>query len=173
MIGQKWPGIVIAVNEAAAYYPGEVHYLVSYHQEKLIEVPEMRRAMGKEVTFLACAVGTNKFDLEVQPWGGGSSAMIGVKLAHDLQVPAGILCGVPMTKSPHFHNRDAGEPWPYADDFWQRWENLENRMRPWLRSMSGRTAELLGLANYEWLVGRLEEVIMVKRPASHEEDVNG
>jgi hypothetical protein len=67
-----------------------------------------------------------------------------------------VLCGVPMTKTPHFaesvvhpHTRN----WSSADGHFRAWKkpDMLAKLQGRVRSMSGRTRDLLGAATPEWL----------------------
>lgn len=75
----------------------------------------------------------------------GSSGLFAVKVALiDLGYEDVVLCGVPMTATPHF---DDNVPWPEVDLFKLGWEQALPQIDGRVRSMSGWTRELLGAPN--------------------------
>ena len=85
----------------------------------------------------------------VKSW-GSTSGLLAVAVADTRQTHA-LLCGVPMEPQSHFFDT---EPWLNADNAWRGWAANEARMIGWVRSMSGRTAEMLGHPTAVWLHGR-------------------
>lgn len=81
----------------------------------------------------------------------GSSGYFGVEVAQHLGADRIVLCGIPMTPTPHF---DSDEPWEMANAHWKHWlrEHEKGKLQG-VRSMSGRTRDLLGAPTTEWLRG--------------------
>lgn len=72
----------------------------------------------------------------------GSSGMYAAKVALvDLGFDRAVLCGVPMSPTPHFFG---GEPWMVANRYLKRWALVPEEYRERVRSMSGATRDLLG-----------------------------
>lgn len=167
MLGYQWPGIVIAINDVLVHWPRHVHHATSLHPEKLMmrdpsnkqKRPwvEQRARNGFNTDYITWGRDpARRFGLgrHIEPWGGGASGMLAVAIAHELKCPKAILCGVPMTKEPHFVESGVhfqNEPWAFADSHWRVWLQKEERMRGWVKSMSGRTRELLGAPDLAWL----------------------
>lgn len=81
----------------------------------------------------------------------GSSGLFAVRCAIErLGADRVILCGVPMDTQPHFYG---GDPWLAADGFWPAWIVAMPYIKNRVRSMSGRTRDLLGAPTAEWLAG--------------------
>ena len=83
--------------------------------------------------------------------GRGSSGYFGVEVAKHLGADRIVLCGIPMTPTEHF---DGDEPWEMANAHWKHWLREHERGKlDGVRSMSGRTRDLLGAPTTEWLRG--------------------
>jgi len=94
----------------------------------------------------------------IYPWSGGSSGMLAVQVALALGCTKVMLCGMPMTPTPHFEQSaefDAAHTvWSEADGHWRSW--LRVHQHGWfedrVRSTSGRTRDLFGAPTREWLL---------------------
>jgi len=72
----------------------------------------------------------------------GSSGLFAAKVALiDLGFDRAVLCGIPLTRTPHFFG---GEPWRSAENYRRQWLTVPEEYRARMRSMSGWTAVLLG-----------------------------
>lgn len=72
----------------------------------------------------------------------GSSGLFAVKVALiDLNYDSVVLCGIPMTPTPHF---DRPDDWRHAVNFRKQWMNISPEIRARIRSMSGWTREQYG-----------------------------
>jgi hypothetical protein len=84
-----------------------------------------------------------------------TSAVMAAKVALiDLGFDRVVFCGVPMTNTPHFIHRPEAPTWDIADHYFKRWKMMiapEYRAR--MRSMSGRTRDLLGAPDEEFCRG--------------------
>lgn len=152
LTGGAWPGRVVAVNEAGVHWEGDLHHWVSYHPEHMQGWAERRAANGYRGDFTTWARRMEPWvDRQAPHWDGGSSGLLAVAVCHELGMERVILCGVPIERRPHFHDRDDGRPWKYADTHWRKWKKAAPKMAGWVRSMSGRTRDLLGEPTTEWL----------------------
>lgn len=157
MLGHEWDGLVIAANDVGCVWPRPLHYWVTLHPEKFKKWMEARAKNGLppcENTWSRKGRTGTRF--QVQPWAGGSSGMLGVTVAREIGCTKIVLCGVPMTRSPHFREsvvHPQGRAWTSADNHWRSWTKPDvlARMRDYVRSMSGRTEQLLGAPTLEWL----------------------
>lgn len=164
LYGQQWDGIVIAANDVGVHWPRDLHHWCSLHPDKLVQKDpnhprrypwvQQRMLNGFSMDFVTWSRRDKLTDRQVQPWGGGSSGLLAVAVAFALEAPRIILCGVPMTKQPHFeesgvHNQKL--VWASADNHWRVWQGWATKMQGRVRSMSGRTQELLGMPDSEWL----------------------
>lgn len=163
VLGCPWDGVVIATNEAGAHWPGEVDHWVSYHPEYFPKWKRQREANGHPPTDALLWGRPSKekwVDRHARHWGGGSSGLLAVSVASDLNLDRVVLAGVPITQTGHFHDRDDGRPWGHADHHWKQWKEVfeDGRLSPtWIRSMSGNTRELLGPPTAAWLRGEDDE----------------
>lgn len=156
---------VVACNDAAAAWPGRLDAAVSLHAEKWGLWMERRRRAGYPAP--AAVVGHSTFRTGVaripdcitgyaeQMLPGqkdtGSSGLFALKVALvDLGFDRAVLCGIPMDPRPHFF--DAAD-WGHdaARAHWRGWAQALPFIKDRARSMSGRTAELLGIADKDWL----------------------
>lgn len=79
----------------------------------------------------------------------GSSGLYAVKLLMDRGFDRIILAGVPMQASgAHFFDP---KDWDEVDAFWQTWLDQANRINGIVKSMSGRTREIFGAPDANWL----------------------
>ena len=83
----------------------------------------------------------------------GTSGLFALKVALiDLGFDRAVLCGIPMQDEAG-HLRDAAAPWSGAVAHWAGWLEAYPQIKDRARSMSGRTADLLGRPTAEWVAG--------------------
>ena len=155
--GHQWDGLVIAANDVGSHWPRELDHWVSLHPHKFRYWEPTRQEQGLPNGYVRWGIDRHRTLVDRQVlsvWGGGSSGMLAVQVAHLVGCSRAILCGVPMTPTPHFAETQERFPgtWRSAAGHWRAWARCVTLMRPWVRSMSGRTRELLGEPTYEWLV---------------------
>lgn len=148
--GRGFDGTVVC-NDAGVHWPGKVDAWVSMHPEKFGEWTEGREvrgfpAAGMLVSHIQPRRGP-RVDL-VTGWawdethGAGSSGLFAAKVALvDLGFDMAVLCGIPLTPTPHFFRSKA---WKIAPDYQEVWRGLPEDFRARMRSMSGWTREFLG-----------------------------
>ncbi len=175
MIGGPWPGIVIAANDAGYVWPRFLDHWVTMHPEKFqgIAQPDWddgspfigwearRAANGYEGGYTRWGRRAPRLvDRIVEDWDGGSSGFLCLTVAHELECPRAVLCGLPMTETPHFHDEGQGKDgvWHVADRYWRCWVRSSYRIEGWVRSMSGRTQETYGAPTLDWLGLNEEEL---------------
>jgi len=156
---------IMAVNDAYLALD-TVHHLVSYHDEiiwPLLMLKGPRLAWNGEYRVETEPRVTCHSQRECKGvdrvWifddGGGSSSFFGVQIGLELGYRRIVLAGVPFDASGRFYF----PPWKNGHDYagtddwelWERWKaegKLEN-----VRSVSGRTRELLGEPDWSWLNG--------------------
>lgn len=175
MLGHRWNGIVIAVNDIGCHWPRSLHHWVSLHPNKFQEWKALRNQLveGAPTTWSRPPVikletwsGPPRWDRDrslidkivLRPWMGGSSGMFAVQVAKELNCSRAILCGIPMTSTGHFaETREQFPPvWGSAEYHWLAWKRYYREMDGWVRSMSGRTRDLLGEPTKEWIDGDQE-----------------
>lgn len=141
--------MVVAANDAGAHWPGRLDHWVSLHPDKFPKWKHEREARGYPggyVTWAHRPTPNNQRD--TRDW-GGSSGLFAVKVALEQGAERVVCCGVPLVKGEaHFFHAD---PWRSADAFRKGWKRNETELRGKVRSMSGWTAEFLGLADEAWL----------------------
>lgn len=159
LYGKQWDGLVIAANDVGAHWPRELHHWVSLHPLAFKRWQALRTEQnlsdGKYVTWGKDQdLPTLVTDQVRIPWVGGSSGMFAIQVAAELECTRTILCGVPMTRTAHFaQTKESFAPeWHQASAHWRVWPRHAWRMLGWVKSMSGRTQELLGVPTLSWLL---------------------
>lgn len=179
MTGGPWEGPIIACNEMGADWPRHLDHWVTYHPENFWEYQDRRKKWGGkwlerralngfsgDFTLWAprgvgeldrSGWGKVMVDREVLGWHGGSSGLLSVAVAEILrnegEVERGVLCGIPLVQERHYHDRDSGRLWKHSDSHFREWLANVDKMYGWVRSMSGRTTDLLGEPSPGWLSG--------------------
>jgi hypothetical protein len=145
---------VFAVNDAAAAYAGsDMDAFVTLHPEKLPEWIARRNVDNKhKCDIVAHCEGPFVTRVVDYRWPGmnasGSSGLFAVKVALE-KYERVVLCGVPM-EAMRAHYFDSA-PWWDVDSFWGAWQIALPHIKDRVRSMSGRTAMLLGMPTKEFL----------------------
>lgn len=157
----RWDGLVIAVNDVGVHWKGRLDHWVSLHPEKLAQWRDDRMRLdlpGEAVTWGRHA--PRHVMRHVADWPGVSSGGLAVQVALEkLGCLRVVLCGVPMTATPHFaestvfHITDQDGNWAarQADHHWEAFQREAPKMTGKVRSMSGRTRDLLGYPTPDWL----------------------
>ncbi len=134
---------VVACNEAGAHWPGHLDGWVSLHPKKFPKWSQAREENGYAPCprFFSHAKCNEFPSAEPTPYvldgmsGSGSSGLFAAKVAlDDLEFDRVILCGVPMTPSPHFFDEIA---WRSSHHFRKHWRSIDESYRARIRSMSG------------------------------------
>jgi hypothetical protein len=139
-----------AVNDMIAAFPRLVDHAVTLHPDKLLGWLRERHNAGREPPLRVWCNrnGIKRFTDWTPDW-GGSAGLFATKIARELDFRRIVLCGVPMTvNGGHFRRR---MPWPACGGFRPAWERHAAELRPYVRSMSGWTAELFGMPGRHWL----------------------
>jgi len=156
--GASWPAIIVAANDIGCHFP-DVDHWASFHVDKFKGWMQLREAKGyaRPRATWGWRVG-HPVDYVVSPWSGGSSGMLATQVALALGCSKVILCGMPMTATAHFPESqefDANQTvWSESDGHWRSWVRVheEGWFEGRVRSMSGRTRQLLGEPTREWLL---------------------
>lgn len=157
LLGHPWDGIVVAANDIGMYWPRDLHHWVTLHPAKMPGWAKTRDVQHLPPGYLTWGRNARHVNRAIVPWPGGSSGLLAVQVAIHVGCTRIVLCGVPMTISPHFeestehHVLDSNRNWSHADKHWKSWVREAHRFRPWTRSMSGRSRHLLGPPTQEWL----------------------
>lgn len=151
--------LVIGCNDIGTAWAGELDAWVTLHPENMAGWIERREARGypptKRIVYYEERSGVPVPDL-VTPYyfershRSPSSGLFSAKVAIELGVTRGVLCGVPLTMTPHFNN--AGD-WSGATGFQDGLHHAAPYLKDNIRSMSGRTREVLGMPTPSWLAG--------------------
>lgn len=149
------PDYIVATNEAGRDYAGELDVWVTMHPEKiqgwLKERAKAGRLPAKALWKPQHRNGPTGLEMRGIPSWGGSSGLLacaGVKLALECR---GVLAGCPMTiEGSHYWDKNH-RPWGEAPRYWDNWIRFYPQIRDCIRSMSGKTKELLGAPTREWL----------------------
>lgn len=155
---------VVACNDAAAEWPGELDAAVSLHAEKMGMWMERRARLGHPAPKGVIGHDTAKTSIlrmpvcvtEFVPYrfegqnDTGSSGLFALKVALiDLGYDKAVLCGVPMDSAGgHFFDLKA---WGGANSHRRGWNQALPVIKDRARSMSGWTETLLGSPSEEWL----------------------
>jgi len=156
-------GGVVACNDAGVYWPGPLDGWCSLHADRLAMWMEARRRRGYPPPGSAFGhadarraypklvdrlTGFVEFRFPGQK-SSGSSGHFALKVALvELGFDKAVLCGVPMDGNPHFFDRHG---WSASDSHWAGWGESLPLIRDRVRSMSGRTRELLGIPTPDWI----------------------
>jgi hypothetical protein len=160
-----WRGSVgiVACNDAIAEFPHIVAG-VTLHPENLTTWVNHRESKGYWKAPMYTHKVTRRFNYpeailtDYNFPGQGESLTSGIMAAKVAMIDLGydrvVFCGVPMTDTPHFIARPDAPTWDIADHYFKR---LKQMLRPeyfaCMRSMSGRTRELMGAPDEEFCRG--------------------
>lgn len=160
--GGPWPGLFFAANDIGVWWTRPLDHWVSFHVDKLKAWVEARHSAGHPRVFATWGwrpehIG-NQTEFAVAPWAGGSSGMLAVQVALELGCRKVILCGMPMTSTPHFVESQEFTPatttWTESDQHWRDWLRVKDLglFEDRVRSMSGRTKALFGEPTRQWVL---------------------
>jgi hypothetical protein len=158
LLGPEWWDTVVAANDVGCVWPHRLDHWCSLHANKLPKWTEERRKLGHPDGYLLWGrkgKGGRDVDRDVaHRFGGGSTGLLAVSVALEVGATRIILCGVPMTKSGYFAGSVVHPPtktFSSADSHWRKWRLHSAELVRHVRSMGGRTRELLGAPDPEWL----------------------
>lgn len=160
---------VLVVGKMLVAFPHEADHAVSFHSDLFAKWARTRRERGyppvgcywgatykgKDMYLGHPAPGPLRRVAQV----GGSSGFMAVQVAVDeLRCERVVLAGVPMdAAASHMpftlcSSETSGAPWAEADHYWETWVERMDWLRGYVRSVSGRTRDVLGAPTQEWLV---------------------
>lgn len=156
-----WDGLVIAANDVGAHWPRALDHWATLHYEKMDRWRSLRtfngfapvRGWHWTVDKHGRVIAREHTKLVADVWSGGSSGMLAVQVAQLVGAQRVVLCGVPMSPVPHFTETSENHPgnWDASHGYWKAWLRYEHKVQGWVRSMSGRTRDLLGEPTPEWV----------------------
>jgi hypothetical protein len=157
--GRLWDGLVIAANDVGSHWPRSLDHWVTLHPDKMDTWKRLRSVYGFSDGYFTWGRRARLLDVQVRPWAGGASGLLAIQVAHLLGCKRAILCGVPMTPTPHFaestvHTRT--QKWMAVAGHWRAWQRQKAKIVGWVRSMSGRTQEVFGTPTMAWLEEELK-----------------
>ncbi|MBB6306230.1 hypothetical protein [Xanthobacter tagetidis] len=154
------PGLIVAVNDVGASWPGPVNVWCSLHPDKLPawRAERARRGFPRADEHLCHVTGKDEpgADRQVEyrlpgQTSSGSSGLFGVKVALDAGAERVVIAGIPLsTGGAHFFDP---KPWTARDGFVKGWQEARPAIADKVRSMSGFTMKLLGAPTPQWLAG--------------------
>lgn len=153
--GRQWDGLVIAANDVGSHWPRYLDHWVTLHPNRLESWAGLRTAHGFPTGWETWGRRSKMSDHQIQPWAGGASGMLAIQVASVLGVRRAVLCGIPMDTTPHFPEsviHKSTDKWMAVAGHWRAWVRHLDKIKGWVRSMSGRTMEVLdGKPTAEWL----------------------
>lgn len=152
---------VLVVGAMGVDFPDRIDHLVSFHAELFCLWAEKRAVAGYSpaVNYWGAIYRGRRLGERVKVPAplryveciGGSSGFMAVHVALDaLDVDRVVLAGVPMDAAAAHYGSD--QPWDEADKYWGTWLGNVDRLRGRVRSMSGRTRNVFGEPDKEWLL---------------------
>ena len=149
------PTKIFCINDIGISYP-KYDFWVSLHPENFIkqEWYKKRQELNLEIPKYIINHRKEQHTTNVVEYrwkecpGCGASGLYAVKVALEYGCDKVVLCGIPMTPTPHFFsNRE----WKEVRQFLLAWENNVDFLKKYVRSMSGYTKELLGYPDLDFL----------------------
>jgi len=143
---------LFVINDTIPILPDHIHHAVTLHPVKLADWLHKRRQNGYPPPGDIWAHRKNlsneaNINFWTDDW-GGSSGLLAVKVATQLNFDKIILCGVPMDTGKHFL-RQTG--WNACFAFRRGWERQMRDLLPYVRSYSGWTRDQLGEPTADFL----------------------
>lgn len=159
LLGRPWDGTVIAVNDIGVHWPHSIDHWVSLHPNKFARWKRERVECGLSLEGITTwgriwELKDKPADKELKPvMPCGSSGLFAVEVAREVGCQKVVLCGIPITTTPHFAEttENFAANWMQANGHWKAWLRYQDGLRGWVKSMSGRTRDLLGAPTKEWL----------------------
>ena len=137
------------INDAGWAYRGHMHHWVTVHPEKLAAWKAIREREQPDANrrYLVWSTRPHKLvDIQVSDSWGGGSGLTTIRAART-QLDRIVCCGMPMDEMEHF---DRPGTFP-CEKYRAAFLNKATDLAPFVRSMSGWTAELFGRPDPAWL----------------------
>lgn len=146
---------VVACNDAGAWWPHDLDAWVTLHPRYMTTGPkwaEKRHEAGyppAKATYAHESAVKPVSDRTIKTYYGffkdqysGSSGMFATKVALvDMGFDRAVLCGIPLTNTPHFFG---GEAWKSGENYRKYWLQIPDEFKAKIRSMSGWTRQTFG-----------------------------
>lgn len=157
-VPRDWADIRVAVNDIGTRV-GRLDHWCSLHPDRFDRWESQRAALGLNDSYQLWTrvppypvhkrIGRCR---QTRHWGGGSG-LLAVKVALEQGADRVLLCGMPLSRSPHFTAQTewGGEPWPEWWKFLGDWASRYHVLKDRVRSMSGNTRDMFGAPDEEWL----------------------
>ncbi|KKL49468.1 hypothetical protein LCGC14_2315230, partial [marine sediment metagenome] len=151
--------VVIVVNDVGSHWPRYLDHWCTLHPNKLDGWKKLREHQGLPGGYKTWGRRNHMTDRKIVPWAGGASGMLAVQVAQEVGCVRAIMCGIPMTPTPHFteSTEHGAQKWTSVAGHWRAWSTHMPKMQGWVRSMAGRTQEHLGKPTLEWLLEGVKE----------------
>lgn len=147
------PDLIIATNHAGRDRPGRVDHWCSFHMELFPLWIKARAAAGhpRAGWLWSCHPAPAPKGLLIRKTANwkGSSGLLAVTVALELECSHIILCGVPMTREGEHYDKPG--LWRDAGNYRKAWTDAVPKMAGRVRSFGGFTGEILGAPDPEWL----------------------
>ncbi len=134
--------------DAVDKYAWPILYMATYHPVEIDIIRHRRHAAGGNTDYKVISHERKPgVDICIEDWWkpSGSSALLGVQAALRMGYTRIVLCGCPL-----IGQNDKGGKY---ETFRAGWKERKDSVGPYVRSMSGWTAELLGKPTAEWMRG--------------------
>lgn len=149
-----------AVNDAGADYRGHLHLWCTLHPEKLRDKEprwqKKREDRGLNQDYLIVShkprVNTRVDKVVPEVWSGSSGLYVHKVAIVDLGYTRSVACGTPMNEEGHYFDNSG---WRHSPNYWKGWVEAHDQpeLAGRIKSMSGRTRDLLGEPDIDWLAG--------------------
>lgn len=142
----EWDYMAIG-PDAVNKYAGKILYVATYHPDEVGLIRDRRLSVSGNLDYTV--IGHDKrdgVDIVISDWWrpSGSSSLLGTQAALRLGYTRIVLCGCPLTGS----NANGSK----YEGFRDGWKARKNDVAPYVRSISGWTADILGKPSPEWVM---------------------
>lgn len=145
------PFELFILNDHIADFPEPVRAVTLHPNNRLGDWMRRRKEAGLPALLQVWAHHSHPMVTDQLPDWGGSVGLLACKIAiYRFSHKKIMLCGVPMTVAGGHYVRH--QPWAACPAFRRAWLTRKNEIAPYVRSMSGWTAETFGQPTVEWLL---------------------